>query len=287
MQTENLTDVPAPTEGAIPSEDQLADEIRKYAPAMFLYQPSDEWLTFEHGGRIYDMPPDLGGKLVPHPRRRDPKTLQPEMAKADGRLGVKDVYGMHRDQRGQALGMGPFKGMESSSIVRFACGYYYERGVVWLRGDASDEGRKAAAKRIYGVWVRHWAEQQKAARDEFVNNFRRIEANKERRVPRPTAQQRRAQDILDMLSEGERAGTEYVCPMGCSEWSEDDYDKYERHMRVQHQKKVEPRKRKDETEEGAPRTLETKAPTAAEADAAARAAAAAPSPAKGGGKKQK
>lgn len=230
-----------------PSREELAQEIRHYAPAMHLYQGSPEWLFMEIHGRMYHMPPDLGGRLVEHPVKQQPDG-RPVMVPADGLLAVRDVYGILRDKRNfnRPTGVGLLEGQDSGAVVMFAVENYQERGVVWLRGDETDDVRKAASKKLYSRFIRGWAEQQRSARQEAVRNFQSKPENKGLVPPPPTPIQQRAQEILDNLAIEKREGHEFICNV-CYGWEGSKFEKYAIHMKAAHGRVIEPPK--DDTAE--------------------------------------
>lgn len=239
------TAVQAPIRGYTPpSRTELAEEIRHYAPAMHLYQGSPEWVTIEVHGRLVHFPPDLGGTLVDHPTKRD-AAGGPARVPADGRIAVRDVYGILRDPRNanRPYGIGLLPGQESSAIVMYLVENYQERGIVWLRGDETDQVRIDASKKLYSRFIRGWAEEQRGARAEFVRNFQDKPQNKGLVPPPPTPPQIRAQEILDSISIEGRQGHEFMCTV-CYGWEGASFETYARHMKASHGRVVE--KPKDE-----------------------------------------
>jgi len=228
----------------IPGEEELAHDLRTMSPAMHIYSAGRDWFFAEHGGRIYPFPPDLGGELVPHPflRENGPRgevnAGAAVMVKADGKLDVRDTWGHVKDQFGRSLGEQQLKGQEAAAIVRFMAVTYHERGVCWLRADGKDEGRVKAAKLRYARFIRRWAEQEVATRQQFVAGFKRMPGNENRLPPPPTEQQNRAAIIMDELMDEAREDVAFICDQGCIQTN--DWKVYERHMRVRHGRKVKP-----------------------------------------------
>ena len=224
-----------------PSRDQLAQDIRRFKPAMYLYQGSSEWLPMEIFGTTFWIPPHLEGEpAVEHPTRRimDPATgnpLGPEIVKADGLMAVRDVYGILRDKKmmNRPIGVGLLEGQDAGAIVMFAVENYGERGVVWLRGDETDDQRKGVSRKLYSRFIRGWAENERATRAAFVAKFEENVANKGRIPPPPTQNQIRAQEILDTLSVERRTGAEYICTLAY-DWEGNTWEKYARHMKAAH-----------------------------------------------------
>lgn len=248
---------------APPSREELANEIRQFAPAMFLYHRCPEWLRMEIFARDFYLPPDIEGHpLIEHPvdRLRNPLTGEdagPRMVKANGQLAVRDIYGILRDIRNsnRPRGIGLLQGQDSGAIVMYAIDTYGERGVVWLRGDDTDEQRKTASAKLYSRFIRSWAEEQRSARAEAVRRWNDNPENKGRVPPPPTGVQIRAQEILDQIAVETRKGAEYICQV-CYGWEGDSFEKFQRHMKASHGRHVErPRDETVSTLKGGGRSL--------------------------------
>jgi hypothetical protein len=224
-----------------PTRAEIVADLRRYAPGLEVYQPADEWLRIEFGGRDYWIPPDLEGDLVPHPvlleKGEDGEDV-PKMVPANGRLRIKDAYGYHRDRRGRATGIGLLEGMDAGSWVSYALENYGHRGLVWLKGDdpARDQKAQEAGRKLWYRYRKTWAEQEREARAAFIRNWEAIPGNKGRVPPPPTSQQIKAQEFLDAQRESGRTGAEFICPSGC--WEGSDFKKFQRHMRAAHGKDV-------------------------------------------------
>lgn len=238
----------SPLRVVAPTRDELAQDIRQHLPAMFLFQDCTEWLPMEIFGRTQWLPPYRKGlPLVPHPvlRTLDQASGRevPLMVQANGRLAIRDTYGIRRDPRSnKALNVGLLEGQNAGDIVIFAVDTYGERGVVWLRGDDSDAERMEMSRKLYSRYVRGWAEQERASRAEAVRKFFDNKANTGRIPPPPSKNQRRAQEILDSQDIRERSSA-YICVIGY-DWEGDDFETYARHMKAAHGKVIEER---DET----------------------------------------
>jgi hypothetical protein len=235
-----------------PSRDQLAQDIRRYKPAMYLYQGSPEWLSMEIFGSTFWLPPHLEGEpMVDHPVRRimDSNTgnpLGPETVKADGLLAVRDIYGILRDKKmmNRPTGIGLLDGQDAGAIVMFAVENYGERGVVWLRGDETDNRAKDVSKKLYARFIRGWAKSEQDTRTAFVAMWN--VANKGRVPPPPTDNQNRAQEILDTLAVDRRSGAEFICTVAY-DWEGNSWEKYARHMKAAHGR-IEQRPKDDTAE---------------------------------------
>ena len=218
--------------------DELAEDIRQHARGMPLYNPDGRWFHFEYGGRQFWVPPDLGGKATEHPVETDAKG-RPLVVKGDGILEVKDQYGFLFEKPGsrKVTGYGLLPGMDAIAIVVYAQGNYGNRGIVWLRGDETDEDRKRFAKAQLVKAKRAWAEEEVQARAAFLEHWKRTPSHQGRIPPPPTVTQREAQEFLDSnLAADQRTGAEFMCPFW--DYETEDWDRYARHMRVAHGKQV-------------------------------------------------
>jgi len=231
-----------------PSRAELAREIQVYAPAMYLFHACPEWLEMQIFGRSFWMPPHQDGEsLVEHPivrvRGTQGEDLGPLMVKADGKLPVKDIYGILRDKRmlNRPIGVGLLEGQDAGSVVMFAVENYGERGVVWLRGDDTDVSRKAASRKLYVRFIRAWAEGERNARAEFIRRWQENKDNKGRIPPPPTATQIRGQEILNTIATETRTGAEFICTI-CYGWEGGKFESYARHMKAAHGHVVQPPK---------------------------------------------
>lgn len=228
---------------AVPTRGMLSERIRQMKRGLVAYQPGRKWFSFEFGGVQYHIPPDLGGKLVEHPVERDPATKRPRMVVANGELEIHDRYGILYDRPGEVpggkmvpKGTGLLKGESSDAIIIYLVENYSERGCVWLEGDGNDEARKEAARKKIHRFLRGWAEDQRAARMEFVSNFKKL--NPGRDVPPPKGTELEAQEYLDNLSQEARSAAAFVCDFNDYETS--NWDAFERHLWAAHQQKREP-----------------------------------------------
>jgi hypothetical protein len=210
-----------------PSVSDIFQEIRQHSPSMVLFRGHDQWWKFEFGARDYWFAPDLGGKPTKHP-------ITGEMVPGDGILRIRDVYGRQQEKLSRKFtgAVGQLEDQTVSAILIFALSEHSDKGVVWLRGDETDEPRRKASRAKVRNHLKAWAEGQIEARTAFVTNFKALPKNAGKRVPPPNDNQRRAQKYLDRLAEEGSEGYEYVCPHGCSDFQEKD--DYVRHMRVQH-----------------------------------------------------
>src|SRR5258706_9404650 len=170
-----------------PTREELAQDIRQHLPAMYLFHDCSEWLPMEIFGRTQFLPPYRKGlPLIPHPVLREIREVEgikrdvgPLMVQANGRLAVRDTYGIKRDPRtNKPLLVTLLEGQNAADVVIFAVETYGERGVVWLRGDESDAERMEKSRKLYMRYVRAWAEGERTARAELVRRFFEKPANK-------------------------------------------------------------------------------------------------------------
>jgi hypothetical protein len=243
-------DMPGINYAEKPTRTDMMEQLRHAERPFILYRYGQTWYQMEIGGQMYSFPPDIRDadgkpKIIPSKWHADPQTGRPLPIEADGivrdmsgQKGIRTRYGIIRDMRnrGRVVGVGPLLGEGQTDIVMLAVDHHGEFGVVWLPGDATDGKRMAASKALYHKTIRTWAEEQDQSRQQFLRNWQNFPGNKGRIPPPPTANQRKAIDILDALRSEERHGAEWICPHGCSEWNE--FASYARHMASAHGKKV-------------------------------------------------
>lgn len=230
-----------------PSRYELAQDIRQNAPAMHIYHACPEWLPIEVFGRTFWVPPHIEGEpTVEHPTRRA-RTAEgldagPEKHRANGRLAIKDIWGIIREKRSnRPIGLDVLEGQTAGAIVVFMVENYGERGVVWLRGDDTDKGRMETSRKLYSRFIRTWAEGERSARAEFVRRWNDNKDNAGRVPPPPTPNQLRAQELIDQLATETRSGAEHICIV-CYGWEGSSFEKYARHMKAAHGRIVQPPK---------------------------------------------
>jgi len=230
-----------------PSRDQLMARMQVQAPKMSLYQPGEKWLLIEFSGNHYWMPPDLGGRPTAHP-------VTGQEVPGDGRMLCGTHYGniysktpqvdpVTGQRRRLVVGRGPMEGESADAIVVFAIENFGVRGVVWLEGNEGDEGKVAAARKIYQRWRRDSAEATVGVRRTFVNTWLALPANKGRtaaEAPPQTELQREAQEFLDEMAEERRLASAFICVH--DGYDTNDQAKYIRHMKAAHNETVTPGK---------------------------------------------
>jgi hypothetical protein len=208
-----------------PTREDIGRELRRQKPGIKIYNPSQEWVSFQFAGVTYRIPPDVGGGQVRHPGTD-------ELVVGNGELEIKDRYGLdHGIERVFEI---------DHDIVVFACKTLASEGVTWLTGKPEvDEARKSAARKIHYQFLRSWADAELQGRREFLEHWKKDESRRGLTPPGPTARQIRAQEFLDAMrinaTERERA---YVCP--CGMWEGDDFAGYARHRLGAHGEKVTP-----------------------------------------------
>lgn len=221
----------------------ISAELRRSNPARQVYQPAQEWVEVGYGRRMFYFPPDLPNEpLVAHPCYREDG--KPVMVRANGTLEVHDSFGpiLERTPDGLRMKRGgaafPIPGEAADDFLKFvgASDKYRKCGFTWLRGDGKDEQRKVAARKIYQLARRQWAEQEIQSRAEAIANFNKLPQNQGQTPPPPTANQIEAQEFMDELKASGRKGSEFICRHGCYETN--DFNKYQRHMKVNHEEAV-------------------------------------------------
>jgi hypothetical protein len=224
-----------------PTHEDLTRKLHALEQAMYLYNPSPEWVIREQGGRPFYLVPDRGGEAIPHPSFKD-EHGQPLMVIADGRTGVKTLWGGKKYEKGHATERGALEGQAAWEIVKYFAEFYSFLGIIYLEGSADDAARMKAAKNAYRANVRNWALEQTQARAEFVANWRKQPGNKNsgRMPPPPTTVQLQAQEILDEVGTETRMAATFVCTL-CFLYETTDWDKFSRHLAASHNRPNEKR----------------------------------------------
>ena len=218
-------------ESLIPSDAELAAELEASAPKRTLYRGGREWFRFEFNGKTYYMPPDLDGKMGAHPDFRENR--RPLMCKADGLLVLEGQRGKYRDSKNKVTGHGPLLGASADDIVKHAMRRFVESGVVVLMGDERDQARKDASRTLYVKHRRAWAQAQVDTYAATRENFSKKSENSGKAPPRPSKNQRMAQEILDSMREEGGDFYLYTCEHGCP-LETNEQEAWKRHMRNAH-----------------------------------------------------
>lgn len=264
---------------------ELERELQQSVPGLVIYRDAPEGFAFEIGGRHYWIPPDLHNDeaMVEHPfitecalcgvssvrscSSPEAHEPQPLMVRADGRLEVKQVYGVLRDDKGKPAGLGPLKGFDPIGLVRYVVNNYgRSQGCVWLKGDGTDRQRMKASRKLYLAGRIAWATQEVEARQEYVRRFELNPNNRGRVPPPPMPTQLRAQEILDEQDAETRA--EHIC-LVCYGYETDDPKAFARHMKRSHNRDWEPDKAESVARKETEAALERAAAEAAEQAGAA------------------
>jgi hypothetical protein len=221
----------------IPTDAEIADDLRAAQPGVKLYRTSEDWWPFDFAGDHMWMPPDIPGHpLVEHPVKT--QNGQPLMVPADGTVTVHDRYGPQLDEKTKKpAGFGLAKGQRAFDIAKLALRKHQMHGVVMLRGDAGDVKRKAKAKSLYNQYRRRWAEEQVAGRAKQVKNWQSQSKNHNIPPPDPSPLQAQAQEILDDLKIHGTKTLRYHCDSFC--YATNDLDKFLRHLQAKHPKELE------------------------------------------------
>ncbi len=215
---------------AIPTREELNQQIRAHMPAMMLYNPDTEWFDMPIHGRNIWVPPDVGGKTVKHP-------VTGEACKGDGIARIRDTWGILRDAAtGKPIGEGPLPGQDTQAIITFAVAEYGKRGIALIFNE-NDEDRKRVARTLHAKFIETWAQDEVETRQAFVHRWQLKPEHKGRRPPRPTHSQQRAQKILDRIASEGRQGMEYACSI-CFGIETNDFEEYSLHMSATHGREV-------------------------------------------------
>lgn len=229
-----------------PTHEDLTRKLHMLEAAMYLYNPSPDWVVREYGGRPFYLTPDRGGEPVEHPAMREVDArgndLGPLMVAADGRTGIKTIWGGKAYVKGHPTEKGAIDGMAAWETVKFFAEHYSFLGIIYLEGSADDAGRMKTAKKAYQANVRNWALEQTQARAEFVAHWRQQPGNKGsgKLPPPPKVNELRAQEILDELGEERREAAAFVCTV-CFGYETADWDKFARHLAASHSRPNEKR----------------------------------------------
>jgi hypothetical protein len=223
-----------------PTANDFKLHLRDLQRGYSIYQADRRWFSFDHAGITYHVPPDLsleGVELAEHPVERD-KSGRPKMVPANGRLEIKDRWGVLYDAprdiphgKMTRKGFGPIKGEEASSVLIYVMTNFAARGLVILSGDqAVDEARIAAARKKNVVHRMEWAEQQRAARLEYLEKFKKAKPGGT--PDPPTRDQIEAQELLDRAKLERRHVAALVCDHG--DYETTNWNKFVDHMLAAH-----------------------------------------------------
>lgn len=217
----------------------MATELRRSNPARLVFQPAAEWVEVPFGRQLFQFPPDLpGAPLVAHPALRE--NGKPIMVPANGTLEIADNFGPELDTKTRVFrrGMRPVQGESADDFLKHIdqTDKLRKAGFTWLRNDGRDDQRKKLARKTYGLSRRQWAEQELQTRAEAIANFKKLPQNQGQPVPPPTSLQQEAQEYMDEMRSEASAGVAFRCEHGC--FASDDFAKYQRHMKVNHQEEV-------------------------------------------------
>lgn len=202
-----------------PSTIDVQKMLREQAPTLRLYSPKADWVPFEVHAVEFFIPPDLGGRRIPH-------ITEDRLIEADGTLVVGTKYGTGPNSPVVA---------EASDIVKVAIRNYEHAGVTFLPGDGRDEALRLQAKNVHNKYRKDGAEAIVNRWGEKVTAWLAKPANKGKTPPSPPSGVLSAMEFLDDLVKDETPMA-YQCPH-CW-YPTDDFEKYAKHMRVQHNERV-------------------------------------------------
>lgn len=220
------------------SRDEIAERIRKHQRGIVLYSPHREWRRARALGGVVWFPPDLEGKLVPHPILRD-RSNEPEIVKANGRVEVRDRYGYVYSRNAKVRPrMAMMSGQDALAIAVHLVQKWPD--IVELSGGAEDRGLIESAKRNHRKMIVTQAQRTWNSRIGFLALWRKENPGQD--PPPPTRRQREAREVLD-ASEQEQPWKTFVCRHCWMDW--DELAAYQAHMQKKHNITIEdPTKKK-------------------------------------------
>lgn len=230
---------------------QITPEMRKAkqrenAAKYVLYWPGDQWFHGEYGGNGYWIPPDLNGKMVPHPAFRENGV--PVMVKADGTYVVRDFYGVIYGKKAV-----PSEGVWKRPILdrdgkidshtadlvveHFTKGDHGRLGLTELTGDPEmDTMIRTEAKKKNLDANKEWAQNELNARREFLDKFKK-ENPGVNSFPPPKESQIRAEIVMLRLSTANVSKALYKCE--CGMFEHDEFELYKMHQEARHGKTID------------------------------------------------
>ena len=228
---------------------QITPEMRKArtrqnAAKYIAYWPGDQWFHDEYGGNSQWLPPDLGGKMVPHPVERGVNGA-PIMYRADGRRVVENFYGMLYGKKAAPVNgywQRPILEREAliftaEEIITHLVKKHEARGLVELTGDPTMDAQiQREAKDRWLKSQREWAQNELNARREFIETYKK-EHPGTTSFPSPEESQVRAEIIMLRLEMGRASGTraKYVCD--CGMFEHDEKELFDLHRQARHGEK--------------------------------------------------
>lgn len=214
--------------------------VRANAAQYLAYWPGDQWFFDEYGGNPQWIPPDLGGKMVPHPVERDNRGA-PVMYKADGRKVVTNFYGYLYGKKAAPVAgywQRPILDKDAQiftaeEIITHLIKKHEARGLVELTGDPEmDVQLQKDAKDRWLKSQREWAQNELNARREFIETYKKEHVGATS-FPPPKESQVRAEIIMLRLEQGVTGSrAKYVCE--CGMFEHDEKELFDLHRQARH-----------------------------------------------------
>lgn len=200
-------------------------EIQALLPGLWMYNPSEQWVSTEVHGIMRWLPPDLGGAIEPHPVTGEP-------VRCDGMYEAKGRVLAQRDSSGKMI-----EGQDAYAVVSFMI--HRERlgemGVVYIpRRDAEEDAAlKQIARDVYLKYRESVDDKVIDRRREFKARWERNPAKAGVKCPPPTPTELAA---MDRAQEREQKATyRFECDVqDCPGYAANEWEKFARHMQAAH-----------------------------------------------------
>lgn len=210
------------------AREEIARKIRDQQRGLVLYNPDTEWREIKALGGIVLFPPDLGGRLIPHLRKVDPKTGQPVTISANGRVEVHDRYGYKVDKRGRRS-LIALKGETALEIVQHIMTKHPE--IAYLTGDKAEDAKSVKLARQNMLSSRMTeARRIWKTRTDFLARWKQDQPGQD--PPPPTERQRQSKQYIDE-NETVQGWKAFLCRT-CYQFDSDDFEPYQQHMKLRH-----------------------------------------------------
>jgi hypothetical protein len=196
-----------------------------------VYWAGRDWLFTQYAGIFYEIPPDLDGRMIAHPYRRNSSDMTPLMVRADGRLEIRDRIGSDGEVT---------KDGSAQDIAAFLVEKHFRHGLALLgQGPEKDARAIAYAKQQAKEAKRLACEADTDAWKAHIKKWLESPANKGKPLPVPPQRIADAQDYLDDLATEVVEEFKYTCQV-CGSIRTNDFERYARHMKASHGEDVAP-----------------------------------------------
>lgn len=225
--------------------EERMQQYRDSAPSLDVYWPGDQWFHEEYGGNSIFIPPDLNGKQIAHPIKKN-DLGGPLMVEANGVLSIRDFYGHKYSRRAFPINGNYQRKIESKhallfeakDILKFLLKKHEQRGLGFLTGDpGQDVQLKRECRKKYQSAYRGWAQQELDARREFLERYKKENPGVTTFPPPKPSQVKAEILLLNSLADDAAGRAEYVCE--CGMFEHDDRAVYELHLQMRHGKTLE------------------------------------------------